>query len=108
MGVLADFWSGLPKELQAVFAISVFLYVGSTLLQIVVLGWNLFAVTAMNALNGCLTGTPSACIPWQEGIYVLGINFADYWTITIIVILVPIALFAIKWYSFMFGQVHQS
>ena len=107
MSVLSDFWSGLPKELQAIFAVSVFLYIGTTLLQIILLAWNLLVVKAINALNGCLTGTPAVCIPWQEGIYILGINFADYWTITILVILLPIALFAIKWYGFMFGAIRQ-
>ena len=108
MGVLSDFWSGLPKELQIIFAISIFLYIGSTLMQIIIWAWNFFVIGAMNLANGCTAGTNlAACVPYQAGIYVLGINFADYWTITILVILLPIALFAIKWYGFMFGAIRQ-
>ena len=108
VGVLADFWSGIPKEVKLLLVIAVFLYAGSTILQAVVFAWNLFGVNAMNAVNGCWTGTPLACIPEQEGILIFGINFADYWTITVIMILFPIAMFAIKWYAFVFGRVHQS
>ena len=107
MSILADFWEGIPKELKIIMAVAIFLYAGSTILQVIVFAWNLFGVNAMNAVNGCFTGTPAACIPEQEGIFILGINFADYWTITIIMILMPIAMFAIKWYSFVFGSVQQ-
>jgi len=107
VGVLADFFTGIPKEVKILLAVAIFLYAGSTILQAAVFAWNLLGVNALNAINGCWTGTPSVCIPEQKGIFILGINFADYWTITIIMILLPIALFAIKWYGFMFGRVHQ-
>lgn len=104
MSILADLWSSLPKEIKFIFGIAVFLYAGTTILQALVFAWNLLGVNALNAVNGCFTGTAAACIPAQEGIFIFGINFADYWTITIIVILVPIVLFAIKWYSLMLGR----
>ena len=108
MSVLADFWTGIPKEVKAIIAISIFLFAGSTILQAIVFLWNLLAVNAINALNGCWSGTTSACIPEQDGIYIFGINFVDYWTIVVIIILVPVALFAIKWYGFIFGKVQQN
>lgn len=104
MGVLSDFWSSLPKELKFIFAIAVFLYAGATILNVMVIIWNLLGVNAANAINGCFGGNAAACVPQQEGIFIFGINFADYWTITFIVIMVPIAMFALKWYGFMLGN----
>ena len=108
ISVLADFWEGIPKEVKILLAVAIFLYAGTTILKVVVLAWNMFGVNAMNAINGCWTGTVSACVPMQHGIFIFGINFADYWTITIIMILLPIAMFAIKWYSFVFSAANQS
>lgn len=101
MGVLADFWTGLPKIVQVIFAVSVFLFAGSTILQVIVIIWNLLGVNVINAINGCFAGNPEVCIPEQDGIYIFGINFADYWTILVLVMLMPLAFFAIKWYSLM-------
>jgi len=107
MGVLSDFWSALPKEVKFIFAIAVFLYAGATILNVIVIAWNLLGVNALNAINGCWSGTAAACIPEQKGIFILGINFADYWTVTFIIIMVPVAMFAIKWYALMLGNAHK-
>jgi len=108
MSIITDFWQGIPKEVKLLLVIAIFLYAGSTIMQAAVFLWNIFGVNALNAINGCWTGTPTACIPEQKGIFIFGINFADYWTITVLMILLPIAFFAIKWYTFIFGRVHQS
>lgn len=99
MTVLADIWDGIPGEVKIILAISIFLFAGSTLLQVLVILWNLIGVNGMNAVNGCWTGTPANCIPEQEGIFIFGINFADYWTIVFIIFFVFLIEFAFKWYS---------
>lgn len=99
MGLLSDFWGALPKELKFILALAIFLYAGSTILQVVVFLWNALVVNAINAINGCWTGNTAACMKAQEGIFIFGINFADYWTITVLIIFVPIIVFAFKWYS---------
>lgn len=106
MSIMTDLWIGLPKEIKIIFGISVFLFIGSSLLQIIVWAWNFFVIGGMNLVNGCLTDA-AVCVPTQQGIFIFGINFADYWTILMLIILLPIALFAMKWYSFMFGSIHQ-
>jgi len=99
MTVLGDIWGALPKEVKFVFAVSVFMYAGSTILQGLVFAWNLFGVNALNAINGCFSGIEKNCIPEQAGIFIFGINFADYWTITALIFFPTLALFAIKWYT---------
>ena len=107
MSVLGDIWEGLPKEVKIIMAIAIFLYAGTTILQGIVFVWNLVGVNGMNALNGCFTGNAAACVPQQNGIFIFGINFADYWTITVLIFLVPVAMFTIKWYGFLFGGINQ-
>ena len=98
MVVLTEIWSALPKEVQFIFGVSVFLYAGSTILQAVIFIYNLLVVNATNLINGCAEN-PAVCIPAQEGIFIFGINFADYWTITALIFFPILILFAIKWYS---------
>ena len=102
MTVLGDVWGALPKEIKFIFGIAVFLYAGATILNALVIAWNIFGVNALNLVNGCMTNT-ALCIPQQEGIFIFGINFADYWTITIIIIFVPLIMIALKWYSLILG-----
>ena len=99
MGTLSDIWSMLPGKLQFFVALSIFLYAGSTILQGLVAAWNILGLPILNALNGCYTGNPGACIPYQQGIFIFGINFADYWTITLIVIAIPLITFAYMWFG---------
>lgn len=103
--ILGDLWDAfngifgkLPKEVKFLFGLALFLYAGTTLLKALIFIWNLLVVGSINLANGCLTDA-SLCIQPMDGIYLWGINVADYWTITWIVVTVPIALFAIKWYS---------
>ena len=101
VGVLADFWGFLPKEFKFLFVLAIFLYAGSTLMQVIVILWNLLGVNAVNAINGCLSGNPAVCIPEQKGVFIFGINFADYWTITVLMVFLPLVAFALKWYGMM-------
>ena len=99
MSLIGDLWENLPKELKFIFAISVFLFAGTTILKVIIFVWNLVGVNAMNAVNGCLTGASDVCIPQQEGIFVFGINFADYWTIVLLILFPTLIVFALNWYS---------
>lgn len=99
LSLIGDLWENLPKELKFIFAISVFLFAGSTILQVIVFLWNLLGVNAMNAINGCIGGNTAVCIPNQEGIFIFGINFADYWTIVVLIMFPTLIVFALKWYS---------
>lgn len=99
MSVLGDLWNMLPKEVKILAAIALFLYAGSAILNAIVFLWNLTIVSGMNAVNGCYTGEPAACVPASDGIYIFGINFTDYWIITALIFLPAMALFAIKWYG---------
>lgn len=98
MTILGDIWGALPKEVKFIFAISVFMYAGSAILQGLVAAWNFFGVNGLNAVNGC-SEKAANCIPAQNGIFVFGINFADYWTITALIFFPALVLFAIKWYA---------
>jgi len=99
MTILGDFWNTLPREIKFIFALAVFLYAGASILQGVVIVWNLFGVNAINLVNGCFAGSPGNCVPAQEGIFIFGINFADYWTITLLLIFPVLIIFALKWYG---------
>ncbi|GAG60465.1 unnamed protein product [marine sediment metagenome] len=99
MGLVADLWSGIPKELKIIFGIAVFLNSGYAILWVMIFAWNLLVINGMNAINGCMTDTPEACVPALDGIYIFGINFANYWVIVALIFLPAMALFAIKWYS---------
>lgn len=99
MGTLADMWGSLPPVVKFVAVLAIFLYAGTTLLQVLVILWNVLGVNAFNAINGCLTGNAKACIPQQEGLFVFGVNVADYWTITVIIFAMILIPFALKWYA---------
>lgn len=61
--------------------------------------------SCLNDYTACgLSQKESVCVPYQEGIFIFGINFADYWTILVILFLVPMAMFAIKWYALIFSM----
>ena len=93
-------WQSLPKELKFLAVLAIFLYAGETILQAIIFAWNVLGVNALNLMNGCATGNTAACIPQMPGLYLFGINIADYWTITMIIIFTPIIMFAFKWYAY--------
>lgn len=99
MGVLTDLWESLPPIVKFVAVLAIFLYAGTTILQAITIIWNLLGVNAINAVNGCLAGNQSLCIPQQEGIYIFGINVADYWTITVIMFAMILIPFTAWWYA---------
>lgn len=101
MGLVTDLWSGIPRELKIIFGIALFLNSGYVILQVLIFIWNLLVVNAVNLVNFCHTTMPENCIPALNGIYIFGINFADYWVIVALMFLPALALFAIKWYSLM-------
>lgn len=98
MGIISDLWSAIPKQIKIIFGVALFLNIGVTLLNVLVFVWNLLVVNAVNALNGCLTD-PKLCMPASDGIFIFGINFADYWIVNALIFFPVLALFAIKWYS---------
>jgi len=100
MSVLGDAWDMLPGQVKFLLAIAIFLYTGATLINAMLFLWNVLGVSLINAANGCLSN-PDVCIPAQKGFFILGVNIADYWTITLILLVVPIAQFALWWYSHM-------
>jgi len=99
MGLLADLWSGIPKELKIIFGVAVFLNSGYAILWVMIAAWNLLVINGMNAINRCFIDAPEACVPYMDGIYIFGINFADYWVIVALMFFPVISLFALKWYQ---------
>ena len=100
-GIISDIMHGVPKEIQIIIAIAIFLNVGRLLISGVLLLWNLTVVNGVNAINGCLTN-PAVCQPAIDGLYILGINFLDFWVLNALIFFPAIAVFAISWYSTMF------
>lgn len=102
-GVISDIMHGIPTNIKVIIAIAIFLNVGAALISGVLAVWNLTVVAGSNALNGCAT-VPDNCIPTIDGVYILGINFLDFWVLNALIFFPAIALFAIKWYSMLSGM----
>ena len=100
MGIFSDLWTAIPAELKIIFGIAVFLHAGYAILWVLIFAWNLLVINALNLINGCLSDA-ELCVPQLDGIFIFGINFADYWVIIALMFLPVIALFAIKWYALM-------
>ena len=101
MGLLTDLWSVVPKEVKIIFGIAVFMYMGAAILNVLIFLWNVLFVGGTNLINGCVTGAAEVCVPSLNGIFIFGINFADYWTVTFLIFFPAMILFAFKWYSAM-------
>ena len=104
MGLVADVWTGIPAEVKIIFAIAVFLHAGYAILHGMIFVWNLLVINVMNLTNECFTTSPQNCVPQLDGIFIFGINFADYWVIVALIFFPSIILFAIKWYSLMLNK----
>ena len=101
LGIISDVMKGVPKEIQIIIAIAIFLNVGRLLISGVLLLWNVVVVNGMNAINGCALN-PAVCQPAVDGLYILGVNFLDFWILNALIFFPAIAVFAISWYGSMF------
>lgn len=105
MGLLTDAFSAVPKEIKLILGISIFLYAGTTLINIIIWLYNTLVVNAINLANGCLGGDVAVCMPQLAGVFIFGINFADYWVITALIFFPMVIIFAIRWYAMMLPKV---
>lgn len=96
--VLSEFFEAVPSPIKILLGISLFVLVGDLVINVLLFLWNLIVVNAVNLLSGCTTSAIE-CMPEATGIYIFGINFADYWTLMLIFFMPPMAFFAWKWYA---------
>jgi len=99
-GIISDIMHGVPKEIQLIIAVAIFLNVGRLLISGVLLIWNVTVVNGTNAINGCITNS-TVCQPAIDGLYILGINFLDFWVLNALIFFPAMAAFAISWYGTM-------
>jgi len=100
-GIISDIMHGVPGPVKVIIAVAIFLNVGAMLISGVLLVWNLTVVNGTNAINGCLANS-AVCQPPIDGLYILGINFLDFWVLNALIFFPAMAYFAISWYGTMF------
>ena len=96
--VLSELFEVVPTKIKILLGISVFVLVGEILINVMLFLWNLIVVNAVNLASGCTTSA-EACMPTATGIYIFGINFADFWTLMLIIFMPVLAYFAWAWYA---------
>jgi len=99
----------IPTPLKVLFALVIFVLIGTLVINVLLFGWNVLFVNTMNHANGCIVtdlfGTvlpqsdPSKCIPEVDGLYLGGFNFADFWVLMGVFFFPPLIFFAFKWYA---------
>jgi hypothetical protein len=93
-------WEVLPVPLKMIAATAIFMGAGATIINAFLFIWNLLVVNLVNLANGCATNA-AICMKPATGLWIFGINFADYWIVIGIIFFSVLITFAIKWYSLM-------
>lgn len=88
----------VPTPIKVLFGLSLFVISGTVIINLMLFAWNFFYVGGINLFNGCGI-EPDTCLQIAEGVFLGGVNFADFWTLMAIFFLPPMVLFSVKWYA---------